>query len=104
MDYIKIPLSRSNNQINFDITKIENRDFIKKTLKLSDSNFRFKNFGFCKDSALFYIVIDEYDNILVRNEAIYRFSFFEFNEEYYVKNIQKLTYKEKITCDFAIIS
>lgn len=104
MEYIKIPLSRANNQINFDITKIENREFIKNTLKLSDSNFKFKNFGFCKDSDLFYIVINEYDNPSVENEAIYRFSFFEFNEEYYVKNIQKLTYKEKITCDFAVIS
>lgn len=103
MDYIKIPLVRDNNQVFFDLKTIESRRFIKETLDLKNDDFIFRSFGFCKDNTLFYIVIDVFENEIER-EVTYRFSLMEMNEEYYIKDMQKLKEHEKITCDFAVIS
>ena len=103
MDYLKIPLTRQNNQIFFDLKTIESRRFIRETLDLNNEDFIFRSFGFCKDNTLFYIVIDTFENE-VEKEVTYRFSLTEMNEDYYITNMQKLTENEKITCDFAVIS
>jgi len=103
MDYLKIPLTRQNNQIFFDLKTIESRRFIRETLDLKNEDFIFRSFGFCKDNTLFYIVIDTFENE-VEKEVTYRFSLTEMNEDYYITNMQKLTENEKITCDFAVIS
>lgn len=101
-EQIKIPLIRNNQQIFFDIETIESRKFIKETLSIDeDVDFRFKHFGLCLDSDLFYIVLEVFDDEQ-EIEAIYRFTLDEFNEEYYIKDIEKLTENESITCELHV--
>jgi hypothetical protein len=101
---IKIPLIRDNNQIYFDIETIESRNFIKEVLALDENtDFKFKHFGICRDSGLFYLVLELFKE-KEGSEAIYRFTLDEFNEEYYIKNVERLNEYETISCDLHVLT
>lgn len=104
MRHLAIPLIRHDNQIEFDIEKIENRQFIKDALNLNHDDFHFKSFGFCLNTALFYIILDNYSDLRNVREDTYCFTLSEINEEYFLSNVHQLTADEAITCDFSVIS
>jgi len=104
MSETQIPLIRSNNQIYFDIETIESRRFIKQVLHINkNTDFKFKHFGFCKDSNFFYLVLKIFEKDETHDD-IYKFTIDEFNEEYYIKNIEKLGEYDTISCEFQVLA
>ncbi len=104
MHHIKIPLIRHDNKVEFDIDKIESRKFVKAALDLHHDDFKFKSFGYCLDTFLFYIIIDNYSEPDMIREETYRFTLSEINESFFVSDVRMLTEKESISCEFSLIS
>lgn len=104
--FTKIPLIRDENskQVFFDIDKIESRSFIEEVLDLDkNTDFIFKYFGLCKDSNLFYLVLEVFDKDSYSKEAAYRFTLHELNEDFFIKNVELLDEYESISCDFHVL-
>lgn len=104
MKHIQLPLIRHDNQIEFDIDSINKKQFVKSVLNIDHDSFKFKSFGYCLNTSLFYIIIEDYSDFQNFKEERYSFTLNEINEDYFISDVRKLTDDEAITCNFAVVS
>ena len=97
MSYIQLPLLKKNNQIFFDVSKIKEHDFIKKSLNIKTNDFVFETFGFCKDKKFFYIVINLIDGSREIPET-FEFSLNEINGRFFISDVVKKDIEEDLFC------